>query len=389
MKPRLSELYADAKEIYHLSLIAGENGLSGQVSWVHMLEDIDTIEFTRGSELIITTGVIARGDNAWLCALAKRLIEKNCSGLILNIGNYIRDDQITQELSDLCDAGNFPLFTMPLHVHIVDLMRDYCHKIFVNTYLDKTLSKLFRTLLFNPSEQESMLPLLAAGGYDTGAPCCVALFRHMSALLNVNGLLNRFDVNFHSFLKGDLRVVVLSGVTYELLAAFLEQFNGHLESAMAFNPAISRPVIGVSEIAPEMSRLHFRYTEALHALNFAEYCNKPLRYFKDMGIFRILLSVENTDMLRRFWQDSLRPLLEYDRRNNSELADTLRAYLLNDCNIRRTAEAVFVHRNTVRYRIGRIRSLLCGALDTEEERFHLRLVFYVRELFEFLNAKGF
>jgi hypothetical protein len=385
MKPRLSELYADAKEIHHLSLVAGGNGLSSQVSWVYMLEDMDVIDFMRGNELVITTGVTSRGDSEWLCKLTRGLIEKNCSGLILNIGHYIQHSHITQELSDLCNANNFSLFTMPWHIHIADLMQDCCHKIFVNTYLDKTLSKLFQTLIFNPGEQESMLPLLAAGGYDTAAPCCIILFRHLSALLSINRLLNRFDVNFHTFLKNDIHVVVMSRVTYELLASFIEQFNEHLESTMASNPPISRPTIGVSEIAAGLAQLHFCYTEAMHSLRFAECHGKPIQYFKDMGIFRILLSVDNADMLRRFCDDALNPLIEYDRRNHGDLVDTLRVYLLNDGNIQQTAKAIFAHRNTVSYRINRIRSLTGADISTEEERFHLRLVFYVRELFEFLS----
>ncbi|MDR1136201.1 MAG: PucR family transcriptional regulator ligand-binding domain-containing protein [Clostridiales Family XIII bacterium] len=385
MKPKLSELYADSKEVHNLTLIAGRYGLSGEISWVHIMEDVNTIDFLRGNELVITTGISVRDDNNWICKLAKSLIEKNCSGLILNIGNYIQSKHITHELVNLCESNNFPLFTMPWRIHIIDLMQDYCNKIFVNTYLDKTLDKLFQTLIFNPSGNDNMLSLLSEGGYDTDSPCCVALFSHLSTMLSVSTLLKRFDVNYHIFLKNDLHIAILSNVTYELLDEFLKQFHSYLESALSVNPSISRPVIGISDIAEGMTQLHFCYIEALHSLNFAERNNKQSQYFKDMGIFRILLYVDNVNLLHRFFHDALKPLFEYDKRNNSDLVETLRIYLQNDGSVQETAKAIFAHRNTVSYRLNRIRSLIGNDLSTADDRFHMRLVFYVKELFEFLD----
>lgn len=60
-------------------------------------------------------------------------------------------------------------------------------------------------------------------------------------------------------------------------------------------------------------------------------------------------------------------LEEYDRNNNTELRETLSVFLKNKCNILETAQAIHVHRNTVKYRITRIREITGISFEEEED----------------------
>lgn len=60
----------------------------------------------------------------------------------------------------------------------------------------------------------------------------------------------------------------------------------------------------------------------------------------------------------------LRPLDTYDRENDSELMGTLRSYLAADASPTRTAAALFIHRNSLSYRLNRIGELLGVSLHT-------------------------
>jgi sugar diacid utilization regulator len=62
---------------------------------------------------------------------------------------------------------------------------------------------------------------------------------------------------------------------------------------------------------------------------------------------------------RRILEETLRPLLEYDRTHRAELVATLRAYLSAGTNLTKSARLLTVHPNTVVYRLRRIREL-CG-----------------------------
>jgi sugar diacid utilization regulator len=95
------------------------------------------------------------------------------------------------------------------------------------------------------------------------------------------------------------------------------------------------------------------------------------------GVYRLLFRAMATDPdeVRRFYEDTVEPLVAHDRQYRTDLLGTLEAYLANDCNMNATARAVFAHRHTVAHRLGRIRELtgLDAALGEDRERLGLGL----------------
>ena len=89
----LNMIYCNLRQVYGLKLLAGECGLNNEVSWIYYTEDCQTVEFIRGNELIITTGMVTACDPEksviWLSTLIEKLISLNAAGLIINIGDYI------------------------------------------------------------------------------------------------------------------------------------------------------------------------------------------------------------------------------------------------------------------------------------------------------------
>jgi len=64
-----------------------------------------------------------------------------------------------------------------------------------------------------------------------------------------------------------------------------------------------------------------------------------------------------TPLLRSLRDQLLGPLKDYDARHNAELMTTLTAFLACDGSWSACASRMYVHVNTVRYRIGRIEAL--------------------------------
>ena len=100
--------------------------------------------------------------------------------------------------------------------------------------------------------------------------------------------------------------------------------------------------------------------EALDALAAAQrgIDARGLVLFEELsGRFRLLQGQSGgalADIARR----SIAPLLEYDARRHTHLLDTLRSLLDNHFAIQPTAEALFIHRNTLQKRMRRIETLL-------------------------------
>ena len=64
-----------------------------------------------------------------------------------------------------------------------------------------------------------------------------------------------------------------------------------------------------------------------------------------------------------YCNEKLKPLEMYDNENGSFLIDTLVNYYMNGFNIGKTAQMMFVHRNSLQYRLKKIEEILGIRLD--------------------------
>ena len=95
--------------------------------------------------------------------------------------------------------------------------------------------------------------------------------------------------------------------------------------------------------------------------------------FGDLGVYRLLVLLRESPELWEFYRATLATLAEYDRKQRAELLKTLEAFFANLGNLARTADALHVHRNTLLYRLERIREISGLNLDDAEDRLALWL----------------
>ena len=125
-------------------------------------------------------------------------------------------------------------------------------------------------------------------------------------------------------------------------------------------------------------------TEAKHALNMLHMCKRTGQYrmHEEMGIYQLLFSIKDDSILKRIIEEQIGILQVYDQENISDLLTTLDVYLQEDCNITNTTQRLYVHRNTVKYRINRIQELLGKDLHDVNVQFNLRLAFKIRKFLD-------
>ena len=99
--------------------------------------------------------------------------------------------------------------------------------------------------------------------------------------------------------------------------------------------------------------------EALLAANVVE--GDPERSelrFEETGTYQLLLPhMSDPAELRRFYDETVRPLVAYDEQYETDLLGTLATFLECDANVNATAARLFTHRHTIRYRFERVREL--------------------------------
>jgi sugar diacid utilization regulator len=118
--------------------------------------------------------------------------------------------------------------------------------------------------------------------------------------------------------------------------------------------------LGRSRIAQDPAELPRAASEALLAANVAEGDGDGVALaFEQTGAYRLLLSTmsENPAELRRFYAETVEPLVAYDEQYETELVRTLETFLEADGNVAGTAQRLFTHRHTIYYRLERVREL--------------------------------
>jgi purine catabolism regulator len=125
--------------------------------------------------------------------------------------------------------------------------------------------------------------------------------------------------------------------------------------------------IGGAFPQPEMTGKSFKQANtALSVVKKTSGRRGNLLLFEEIGIHRILSLIQDTTKIRDFCDDFLLKLKQYDEENENVLLNTLHEYLLCDCNIKKTAEKLFVHPNTISYRMKKIKQLIKHDLDIPE-----------------------
>ena len=114
------------------SVIAGSGGMEKGIRWSYKAENINFEKWVRGNELLIVSAPVTQRKNFDLYQTIKKAIELNMSCALLLMGeNYVT--QINEKVIDLAENNDFPLFTMPWNVPLLDFFEELGHAI---SYLD-------------------------------------------------------------------------------------------------------------------------------------------------------------------------------------------------------------------------------------------------------------
>lgn len=131
--------------------------------------------------------------------------------------------------------------------------------------------------------------------------------------------------------------------------------------------------VGYGRIATVPNDLYRAGQEALLAVNVAEAgAETTLLSFEDTGAYRLLLPAmcDDPNELRRFFAETIEPLVNYDEQYETNLVQTVDTFLAADGNVAGTAQRLFTHRHTIRYRLERVKDLTgldCASTDGREK----------------------
>lgn len=376
----LRDVYENTRQRFQLQLLAGERGLKNCMRWVYISEDYTTSDFLYGGELILTTGVLSDKSEDWLLHLLHNIFRQHACGLIVNEGPYLDRQKIPQEVLDFCDAQDFPLFVMPWHIHIYDITRDYCDRIFTDARQYEAIGRAFLALLDHESVPGPALRLLTDQGFAQQEPYYVVQLQISPEAPPdpvLRDWISAFLLPFPAFALLDTSNpwLVCRADGPDAVQELVENLQTGLQARFP-NRTVTA---GISGQAPELTQLANSLEQAQAALRWGKSQTLNRASYDDMGFFRLLLEVPNRAFLEGYVREHLGAVLDYDTRHASDFAQTLYLYLVHQGSIQAIAAQSFFHRNTISHRIAILRDKLGYRLDDPAACFQLLTAFQIRD----------
>ncbi|WP_197031415.1 PucR family transcriptional regulator [Bacillus sp. UNC438CL73TsuS30] len=239
-------------------------------------------------------------------------------------------------------------------------------------------------ILLEKSDQEKLFKKAKHLGWDVRKNYVCIRFQQLNDGINlddyrgvINSSIRRFFPKRESplgLLEGS--IIIFHPVEEELSQSNMEELKKKCSKLIAaLEEEIPKAKIkgGIGCTTAPFYHIKKSYRESVKTVEIGQfiYPNKNVLSYKDLGPFGFI-------HLRSFKEDfshvieNLLPVLQQDDRE--ELISTLKAFLESKCNFNLAAKKLYIHNNTVRYRIAKIQQLTKIDLDDPPERLKLEMV---------------
>ncbi len=141
-------------------------------------------------------------------------------------------------------------------------------------------------------------------------------------------------------------------------------------------------MIGIGSKKESVLEAHESYQEAINAIKFGriKYKQGSIVFFDDLGSMRLLSLLHDSREAREFVSTSLDKLISFDRKNDTNFLETLMKIIENDWNYKAAARDMYIHYNTMKYRIKRIEKILKVDFRNSEEKLDLMLAVKLNQI---------
>lgn len=351
-------------------LVAGKTGLGRKITWPYVNTTPTVSQWLYGGELLFLTGVGIPTDADSLLVLTRECIQKKLSGMVILLNPDIIPE-IPSSLIEIADRDEFPIFQIPWNVKLIDLTQEIISYMEAEKEHSKNVKFFLETLLFSKNDDiESVMSFYNISLHARYCLCMVAAgdnaftetiennFQHLVASVRNITLSNQLEILSCSY-AGSLIFLLTADnqndITY-LQNTIINSFT-YIQTLHPNHPMY----MAFSRVRNDIEEVKQGYKEIVKALSIKGlnilFPDHIVPYEK-LGIYRLLFELGKTDQLKSYCLENIEQLITYDSRHSSNLLQTLKTYFKKNCHIAQTAQALFIHKNTLIYRMSLIKTLL-------------------------------
>lgn len=142
-------------------------------------------------------------------------------------------------------------------------------------------------------------------------------------------------------------------------------------------------IVGIGRSYLDMSELYKSQEQAkLIVEHLSKSTTESIIHYDDLGIYRILAHDGLKGELIDFCQDTIMPLIEYDKVYNSELVKTLKQYFKFNGNMKKISENMYMHYNTIVYRVNKMKEITGIDIEKSDNRLNLQIALKILDIID-------
>ncbi|KJS20787.1 MAG: hypothetical protein VR72_13525 [Clostridiaceae bacterium BRH_c20a] len=180
--------------------------------------------------------------------------------------------------------------------------------------------------------------------------------------------------------RSDRIVIIFSWEEQEKIPVVITDFAEKLKKAIREKNFDFKIGIGIGSCKQKLDNIPESFEEACIAAKVSLLSEKDIESneYGKIGVYKVISELLNSQKAERIVSEILQPIISHDQAYNINLLETLEVFLKQDCNFRSTSKCLYIHHNTVRYRINLIEELCKINLRDPNDKLnvHLAINFY-------------
>ncbi|KOY83123.1 PucR family transcriptional regulator ligand-binding domain-containing protein [Lysinibacillus macroides] len=370
-----------------LTLVAGHSGTYRRVTGINVVESSDLIMFCRPNELVVTTGINLDAQQDSLEQLVKQAHTKKVAGFIINTGPFIAT--IPEAVISFANQYDFPIFQMPWNYRIADLLKT-TFQFITSHHQELSIEEkvLFNLLFQDKPNTHAIKEQLAQLGFPQGRELAIITCTTIDAQATIDHyevmIQFAFQNRYQRFLKlkhkNHLIFLIDKAQIHTPNIPFSKVVEEIYEKNISKNGYLDI-IIGKGNFHKELENIRNSYEESLAVIHLAQLHNNRYLYkYKEIGVYKIIMAIQNQSLMKSFRQDMLEQLYRYDELHNTDYVPFLRIFVEENGSTSRISERQFIHRNTVLYKIKKIEMLLDMDLSNPFTKTTLYMAFLIEDV---------
>lgn len=326
-------------------------------------------------------------------SLAAKVLERGVGAMVLNNGTCSNDTK--DRIAALCTEADVPLIEIEEYACFSVAKALFEKEIDAfETKRVKLHCELQNMLIFRDNPHRCAAMLETYGSRCDGGFCVAVLnFVSKDGTLPDNQMLSKAErlaeIGMSEVTDGAAAVLVGSRIALVFNGKAQETVRKATEAALAAIPAelthLFGIYVGTGRHCCGIAQLSESFATASRAADIqgVRGRERAVLSYEELGISKLLMKVDRgNDMVNDFYRETIGPLVEYDRRNGTDFVNFLMVYFEYGGHVRQIGEALYLHRNSVNYRLNKIEQIVGRDLSDICDRSEMLVALRLFELTE-------